>query len=185
MELIVKKAGSPPDYSQDSISTVATIAGLRNSSGLIQPRLRRSVFPPILLGTAVPAGDALLWLTDTDDLGFKFGTALTMPSPGSVRGLFQDGQERTFSQERRIRLDNQLFVLPEGINYFVGDEVLVNIHDDEGRQPGVVLEVIGGTAKVRLDDTNEEIFNSLRHIVLTGPGLDVPQVESVYNVDED
>jgi hypothetical protein len=184
MDLTINNAGNPVDFSSPSIVTIHSIAALRFSADLIEPRLRGRILPPILIGDVVPAGDALLWLTDTNKLGFRFGTALAMPSVGSVRGLFQDSLERTFSQEHRIRLDNQLFVFKEGINYFVGDEVLVRIHRVNGRQPGVVTEILDSppdTVRVQLNDGSGTVDSSIRHIVLTGPGLEIPEVQANHN----
>ena len=185
MELIINNAGNPVDFSSPGIVTVATIASLRISADLIEPRLKSGVLPPILIGDVVPAGDTLLWLTDTNKLGFRFGTSLAMPSVESIRGLFQDNLERTFSQEHRFGLDNQLFVFKEGINYFVGDEVLVRIHAVDGRQPGVVTEILDSppdTVRVALNDGSGTVDSSIRHIVLTGPGLEIPEVEANHNV---
>lgn len=192
--------GKVVDFPSPSIRSVATIGAFRSAKDIIEPRLRRAILPPIV-GQKALTGDSLLLLTDggqvtfittgsanisaqEDSVGFMFGTTLRAPSKGSTRGLFQDGKERTLIVKDQTRLGSRLFVLAKGINLFFDDEVIVDIHT-AARQRGVITEILASppdTALVRLDKTNQIVKMPFRHMVLTGPGLDVLQKNSFYNV---
>ncbi len=113
-----------------------------------------------------------------------FGTALRAPSPTSIRGLFQDDEERTFTDFDRVTVNNRLILLDKGINFFFKDKVIVDIHLAD-RKTGVIEEILPSppdTARVKLDSTGQIVPMPFRHMVLTGPGLEVSQIESIYNV---
>lgn len=189
------------DFSSPGVSSAFTLAQLRISQDIIQPRLRQQVLPPIHIGRPIQTGDALLLLTDggkinfittgsannsaqEDSVGFLFGTALRAPSPKSVRGLFQDDEVRTFTDFDRVTVNNRLVLLDKGMNFFFKDKVIVDIHTTD-RKTGVIEEILSSppdTARVRLDSTGEIVPMPFRHMVLTGPGLEVPQFDSDYNV---
>lgn len=173
--------GKVVDNPAPSIRSGATLAAYRIARDIIQPRLRVTILPPTIAGSRFPTGSALLWLTDDDTVGFMFGTALSPRSKGEIRGLFQDGLEYSFTLEEQFRLSEQLFNVGT-LNYFSGDLVVVRIHTDQ-RVSGTVTEILKqpeDTARVKLD-TGESILSPFSHMVLIGPDLTIPQIQSFYN----
>ncbi|MBD3216416.1 MAG: hypothetical protein GF311_27635, partial [Candidatus Lokiarchaeota archaeon] len=178
---ILQPRGKVVDYPAPGARTAFSLAAYRISRDLIQPRLRENILPPTIVGTSVPTGSALLWLTNDDRVGFMFGTALTPPSPESTRALFQDGQERIFTKEAQFKLTTQLFNVGV-INYFKGDEVIARIHSE--RTSGEIVEILDSpadSARVRLLN-GQEILQPFSHMVLTGPNLTIPDFQCFYNV---
>lgn len=181
---ILEPRGKVVDYPAPGARTAFSLAAYRISQDIIQPRLRVHILPPTIVGTSVPTGSALLWLTDDDRVGFMFGTALTPPSPGATLGLFQDGRERTFTKESQFKLTSQLFNVGV-LNYFVGDQVITNIHNSN-RANGVIEEILtdpADSARVRVG--GQLILQPFSHMVLIGPNLTVPDRECFYNIPID
>lgn len=215
---IIGPRGKFVDQPGSGSRTATTIGPLRMAQDFLGNRLRRTILPPTILGQSADTGDSLLLLTDNglntfittgsanisaqeDSVGFMFGTALDVPTEDYIRGLFQDGKERTLIGKDQTRLGDRLFILSEGINYFVGDEVIANIH--EAAFLGQVIEILDtpeDVARVRVDppeyldmdiddfvnvpfdDSVQIVDMPFRHMVLRGPGLDIKQIDSCYNV---
>jgi hypothetical protein len=173
--------GKVVDFPSPSIRSSATLAAYRISQDLLRPRLRRDILPPTIIGSPPDAGDSLLWLTNNDRVGFMLGVALSADS-GYVRGFFQDGEVLLFSDKERSRIQNHLFVLPEGINFFRGDRVYVEVHTStELGTINHILSYTRDTAEIQLD-SGETILQPFRNMVLSGPDLHVPDISAYSNI---
>lgn len=128
---------------------------------------------PQMTSTPFKQGDTILWLTGSKQLGYMVGTIISIVP--SVNALFQDNETR----EVKVGDVDYFNIDPVEVVYRYKDTVIADIFNSS-KFIGTVQEVYE-TYCIVADTVGTMYDIPKRHMVIYGPGFDIPEVDNFYN----